>query len=156
MMLTAACESLTAGLEELKPLLPKHYEELSLHKFHGFPLNPNYAHYLARDMRGEIVYVAVRSGGALVGYFIGFLAPALHYQECLTLTMDILYVIPEARGEGGGQVLLKEVERVARARGVHVIWMGNKEHSKVHLTKLLQSVAYEHAESYWSKWVGGA
>ncbi len=153
MIISVAEESLTRGLPELKPVLPRHYEELSLHQFHDFALNPNYDHYLERDARGEVLYVVARSGGALVGYWIGFIVPALHYQDCLTGTMDICYIIPEARGHRGGQLLFAEVERCARRRGVDVLWMGNKERARVHLTELYQRLGYVHEETYWCKWL---
>jgi GNAT superfamily N-acetyltransferase len=155
MILTAAQESLSAGLEELKPLFPAHYQELSLHQWHGYPLDPDFDQYLARDARGEILYIALRAAGALVGYFVGFVTPAMHYRGCLTLTMDILYVVPEVRSQGGGNILLAEMERCAQQRGVNLIWMGNKERSKVHLTKLYEKRAYTHEETFWARWLDG-
>src|SRR3546814_12396519 len=98
-MLTAQVESLTEHLDALKPFFPLHWEELALNQ-KQVPLDPNYAIYLARDEAGEVLLVTLRKAGKIVGYFVGFIAPGLHYQTCLTLTMDIFYVLPEHRGDG--------------------------------------------------------
>lgn len=154
-MLTAQVESLAGGgLEELKPLLPLHYEELSLHKFHGIPLNPQYDAYLERERRGEVVYVTLRENGDLAGYFVGFVAPGLHYRDCLTLTMDIFYVVPEHRGQRAGVVLFEAVKREAVRRGVNAWFVGNKEHAKVHATALFLAMGFELSEQYYCLWLG--
>lgn len=153
-MITAQIESLTQGLEELKPLLPLHYEELSLHQFHGIPLNPQYDEYLRRDAAGMVLYVTLREDGKLIGYFIGFIASGMHYKDCLTLTMDIFYVIPEHRGSKGGITLFSAVKNEAKRRGVKAWFMGNKEHSKVHATALFEAMQAEKAETYYCLWLG--
>ena len=104
-------ESLAENLEELKPLLPLHYEELALDQ-EKVPLDPQYEVYLEREARGELLFVLVRGEGkAIVGYFIGFIAPGLHYQTCLTCTMDIFYIKQGARGNQLGVKLFQFVER---------------------------------------------
>lgn len=152
-MITAQIEPL--NLDELKPLLPKHYEELSLHQFHGFPLNPQYGVYLAREQDGQLLYATLRQYGVLCGYFVGFVNPGLHYQDCLTLTMDIFYILPEFRGNGGGVTLFTEVKREAVRRGVKAWFVGNKEHSKVHATALFEALGFEKSETYYCMWLGG-
>lgn len=153
-MITAQQESLTEGLPELKPLLPRHYEELSLHQFHGIPLNPQYGVYLDRDSRGELMYVTLRENGVLCGYFIGFVAPGLHYQDCLTLIMDIFYVLPEHRGAKAGVLLFSEVKKLAIKRGVKAWFVGNKEHSAVHATALFEALGFEKSETFHCMWLG--
>lgn len=152
-MITAQVESLTEGIEEIKPLFPLHYEELSLHQFHGIPLNPQYGVYLARDSRGEILYATLRENGVIAGYFVGFIAPGLHYQDCLTLTLDIFYVVPEHRGNGGGLILFNAVKKEAKRRGVKAWFVGNKEHSKVHATALFEAMGFEKSETYYCMWL---
>lgn len=154
-MITAQVESLAAGLEELKPLLPRHYEELSLHQFHGIPLDPQYHVYLQREAAGQVLFVTLRQGGQLAGYFIGFIAPGLHYQGCLTLTMDIFYTLPEHRGSGGGLTLFKAVKAEALRRGVRAWFVGNKEHARVHATALFEAMGFEKSETYYCMWLGG-
>jgi GNAT superfamily N-acetyltransferase len=152
-MLTAQVESLTEQLAELKPILPIHWEELALDK-DKVPLDPQYGVYLARDAQGEVLFVTLRDGGELMGYFIGFVAPGLHYRTCLTLTMDIFYVVPEHRGKHGGVALFEAVKKEAKRRGVNRWFVGNKEHSKVHAEALFLHLGFEKVETYYSMWLG--
>lgn len=152
-MLTAQVESLAEHLDALKPFFPLHWEELALNQ-RQVPLDPNYDSYLARDAAGEIILVTLRKSGEIVGYFVGFIGPALHYQTCLTLTMDIFWVRPEHRGEGGGFVLFKEVEREARRRGVQRMFVGSKCHKDA--SWLFQRLGYEEVERFYSCWMGEA
>lgn len=153
-MLTAQVENLTQRLDEMKPLFPRHYEEISLHQFHGHDLSPIYPIYLQRDARGEALLVTLRQAGALVGYFVGFIAPGLHYSSCLTLTMDIFYVLPEVRGQNGGAILFKEVEREARRRGVKAWFVGSKVQSSLHPDRLFEALGFELSERTYCKWLG--
>lgn len=152
-MITAQVESFSAGLNELKPLLPLHYEELALDK-DKVPLDPQYGIYLARDALGEVLYVTVREDGRLAGYFIGFIAPALHYQTCLTLTMDIFYIAEAHRGNGAGVMLFQTVKKEAVRRGVQRWFVGDKCHAAVHAETLFAAMGFEKVEHYWSIWLG--
>lgn len=146
-MLTAAPEPFTPFLEEVKPLLPEHYEELALDK-DRVPLSPQYDEYLKRDAQGMILCVAVRDAGELVGYFIGFVAPGLHYSTCLTLHLDIFWIHPDHRGQKGGFMLFKAVEAEARRRGVQRLFVGSKCHLPADF--LFEKLGYRQVETVWS------
>lgn len=151
-MLTAQVENLTENLEGLKAFFPMHWEELALNQ-KQVPLDPNYDTYLAKDAAGEMLLVTLRKEGEIVGYFVGFVGPALHYQTCFTLTMDIFYVLPEHRGSGGGFVLLKEVEREAKRRGVQRMFVGSKCHKDA--SWLFEKLGYDEVERFYCLWMGG-
>jgi len=87
-VITAQVEPWHPTIDEIKPLLHGHWEELALNK-DKVPLDPQWEFYDARDARGELMLVTLREAGRVVGYFIGFVAAGLHYRTCLTLTMDI-------------------------------------------------------------------
>ncbi len=148
-MLTASVESLTENLEILKPLLPLHWEELALNK-DKVPLDPQYEIYLERDRRGEVLFIALRNEGELVGYFVGFVAPGLHYKTCLTCIMDIFYVHPKHRGRSG-IVLFKAVEDECKRRGVDRVFVGSKCHKDA--SWLFEKLGYTEVERYFSKWL---
>jgi len=152
-MLTAQVENLTEMLDELKPFFPMHWEELALNQ-KQVPLDPNYSIYLAKDAAGEMMLVTLRKDGDLIGYFVGFVGPALHYQSCLTLTMDIFYVLPEHRGDGGGFVLFRAAEAEARRRGVQRMFAGSKCHKDA--SWLFEKLGYEEVERFYCLWMGGA
>jgi GNAT superfamily N-acetyltransferase len=144
-------ESFEERLPELLPLLPLHYEELALNQ-DKVPLDPQYEIYIERERRGELMFMVLRDGGELIGYFIGFVAPGLHYRTCLTLTMDIFFLHPEHRGNGAGYQMFKAVEAEAKRRGVDRMFVG----SKVHLDAswLFQRLGYTEVERYYTHWLG--
>lgn len=152
-MITAHIEMLASGLEELKPLLPGHYKELSLHQFHGIPLNPEYDKYLQREKMGECLYVTLRQAGRLVGYYVGFIMPGLHYRECLTAHADIFYVVPEVRGDGGGDILFSAVENELRRRRVNLWQAGEKIHLSQFTSALFRRHGLEPVETIYHKWM---
>lgn len=150
-MLTPSIESFTEKLDELKVLLPLHWEELALNK-DKVPLDPQYEVYMQRELRGGLLFITLRDAGKLVGYFIGFIAPGLHYKTCLTLTMDIFFVHPKARGQRGGVVLLKAVENECIRRGVDRMFLGSKLHKDA--SRLFEALGYSEVEKYYTKWIG--
>lgn len=149
-MITWGTETFPAFLEEAKALFPLHWEELALNK-DKVPLDPQYEIYLERDKRGEILLIVGRSSGKLIGYFVGFVAPGLHYRTCLTLTLDIFWVHPEYRG-GQGIKLFKAVEAEARRRGVQRMFVGSKLHKDA--SWLFERLGYTEVERYYSLWLG--
>jgi len=150
-MITYQVEALPGFLEELKPLLPIHWEELALNK-DKVPLDPQYDIYLSRDALGQVISMTMRDDGELVGYFIGFVAPGLHYKTCLTCTMDIFYVHPAHRGSGSGFGLFKAMEKEIKRRGVQRLFVGSKLHKDA--SWLFEKLGYQEVERYYSKWMG--
>lgn len=150
-MITAQIESFTQLLPLLKPMFPRHWEELALNQ-DKVPLDPQYDIYLKRDAMGELMLATVREDANLIGYFIGFIAPGLHYKTCLTLTMDIFYIWPEARGAGAGFHLFKAVETEAKRRGVQRMFVGSKLHKDA--SWLFEKLGYLEVERYYSIWLG--
>lgn len=150
-MITVLVEDLAERLDELKQLFPMHWEELALNR-DKVPLDPQYDVYLARASRGETMLVTLREQGILVGYFVGFVAPGLHYKTCLTLTMDIFYTAPWIRGGTAPLKLFRAVEAEATRRGVKRIFVGSKCHADA--SRLFEAMRYTEVERYFSKWIG--
>lgn len=149
--MTAQVENLTERLDEMMPLFPQHFEELALNK-DKVPLDPQYDIYLMRDARGEVLFVTLRELGELIGYFVGFVAPGLHYKTCLTLTMDIFYVRPDKRNGTAGIKLFRAVEKEAKRRGVQRWFVGSKTHADASV--LFEYLGFQKVETYYSKWIG--
>jgi GNAT superfamily N-acetyltransferase len=150
-MITFCVESATEKLSELQALFPAHWKELALNQ-DRVPLDPQYDVYLERDKRGELMFIAGRELGQLVAYFIGFVAPGLHYKTCLTLTMDIFRVSPEYRTGSAGIRLFRSVEQEAKRRGVQRIFVGSKCHADA--SALFERLGYDKVEMYYSKFLG--
>lgn len=150
-MITAQVEPYMDCLPELMACYDHHWEELALNK-DKVPLAPQYDIYEARDDAGQLLLVTLREAGRLVGYFIGFIAPGLHYKTCLTLTMDIFWTHPDVRGGFAGVKLFRAVEKDARRRGVHRIFYGSKMHKDA--SRLFEFLKMEPVEMYYTKWIG--
>lgn len=150
-MITYQVESFTERLPELKPILPLHYEELALDK-DKVPLSPQYDIYTKREALGELIFVTARKDGELVGYFIGFIAPGLHYSTCLTCIMDIFYIHPDYRGSNAGFEMFNYTEKKLKKRGVDRWFVG----SKVHLDAswLFERLGFDRVETTYSKYMG--
>lgn len=150
-MLTAQVETLAGGtLDELKPLFPGHYAELSRHQGRH-ALNPRYDAYLAKEAAGEVLCVTLRADGAIVGYLVGFVGPGLHYPSCLTCTPDIFYVHPDHRNAGAGRLLFKTAEAELRRRGVNLWMVGTKRHFDA--GPLLERLGFAPEETMHWKWL---
>lgn len=150
-MITAHVESFEHRLSELQVLLPLHYEELALNR-DKVPLSPVYQLYIDREREGGLLFVTLRDAGELVGYFIGFIAPGLHYSTCLTCTMDIFYVRKDKRKGSAGVRLFRFVESELRRRGVQRWFMGSKIHADA--SALFKRIGAKPVETYYSKWLG--
>lgn len=150
-MITVMLESFEERLPELLPLLPLHYEELALNQ-DKVPLDPQYPIYIERERRGELMFMVVRDAGELIGYFIGFVAPGLHYQTCLTLIMDIFFIHPAHRGNSTGHKLFKAAESEAKRRGVQRMFVGSKCH--LDASFLFEKLGYERCEITYTHWLG--
>lgn len=150
-MITFHVESFTASLPEFRPLLPVHWKELALNQEH-VPLEPQWEVYFERERRGELLFVAAREEGKIVGYYIAFIAPGLHYANCLTCTTDIFFIHPEKRVAMTSLKLFKFVEEELRRRGVKRWFIGSKVHADA--SAIFERLKFERVEVYYSKWMG--
>lgn len=159
-MITAAVEALRDCLEELKPLFDPHWKELALDQ-ERVPLSPNYPEYLKREAEGTVLCVVLRERGAVVGYFVGFVAPALHYQTTLTLTMDLYWIHPDYRAQDSlsqleedmlAELLFSTVKAEAVRRGVKRPFYGSKVHRDS--SGLFLQLGMYKADEYFSDWWG--
>lgn len=136
---------------ELKAMFPLHYDHLALNK-DAVPLDPQYETYEARQAAGEVLLVTARELGKIIGYFVGFIAPGLHYRTCLTCTMDIFFIHPDHRGPFVGIKLFKRVEQELKRRGVQRWFVGSKLHADVGV--LFKRLGFEPVEVHYSKMIG--
>jgi len=140
-----------AAIPELEPIIAEHYNELALNQ-DKVPLAPRWNIYDASEQANELLFVTCREHGKLVGYFIGFVTPGLHYSTCLTCNMDIFYISKEFRGGSLGIRLFSFVERELRTRGVQRFFVGSKTHADA--SALFKRLKFNKVETYYSKWIG--
>lgn len=149
-MLTAQVENLTASQPEVERLFQYHWEKLALDK-DKVPLDPQYEVYRQREARGEILYVTLRDAGKLVGYWIAFITPGLHYQTCLTAQLDIWNLVSGYETGQAAMILMRAVEREYRRRGINRSFVGEKLHRP--MGRLFKAFGYEPVETHYSKWI---
>lgn len=150
-MITVMPESFEEMLPELQEILPLHYEELALNK-DKVPLSPQYNIYIDSEREGQLLFMVMREAGEMIGYFIGFISPGLHYSTCLTCNMDIFYIHPDKRGHRYGKALFEAVEAENKRRGVQRWFVGSKCHKDA--SWLFQQLGFDRVEVYYSKWLG--
>jgi hypothetical protein len=150
-LITAAPESFTQVLPELKGLVHGHWEKLAIDK-DTIPLDPRYDIYLERDRRGEVLFMTLRDAGRLVGYWVGFVNPGLHYGTCLTHIMDIWNVLPEYEMTTAPLTLMRALERELKRRGVQRSIVIEKLHRPC--GRLFTLFKYEPVEMVYSKLIG--
>ena len=150
-MITFAVESFEESIPYLQFLLHEHYKELALNQ-DKVPLDPRYDIYINREQAGELIFVAARDAGQIVGYFIGFIQPGLHYATCLTCNMDIFYISKELRNGRLGVKLFKFVEKELKRIGVDRWFVGSKLHADA--SPLFKYLKFEPVETFYTKWLG--
>ena len=149
--LTTAVESFIKTLDELKPLFELHYDMLALDQ-DRVPLDPQYDVYAAHEAAGELSFVALRADGALVGYWVSFVCPALHYAGCKTAQMDMWFIHPGHAGGTAPLRLIRAVEAELRRRSVQRWSATEKLHTPC--GRLFEAVGMEKVEATYAKWIG--
>lgn len=149
--LSLQVEKFSDVIEEAKPLLFRHWEEIAL-DHDRVPLDPDWERYAELNDKGALSIVTMRRNGALVGYSVMIVARGFHYQSTLEARMDIFWIAPEVRGRMGGVRLFKAVEAELRRRGVKRIYCGSKLHKDS--SRLFQAMGYRPIEQWFSKWIG--
>ena len=136
-------------LEEVKPLLQKHYEEISASK--AFPLSPDYVAYVQMQSLEMLTCVTCRDDGVLIGYIAYFVKPHLHYLTCKTAVEDLYFIEPEYRKGMTGIKLFKKAEEVLKAKGVQRIIMSCK--TNLDHTKIFERLGYRFFEKHFDKFL---
>ena len=123
MAITIQRESVNQCIDDIQPLLKKHWQEVALHQ-DIIALDPDYDRYRAIETAGKLVVIAARDGQILIGYSVFVLHNHIHYIDCFMATNDVLFLDKEYRkGTTAGIRLLRESEAILKGLGVHrVMW----------------------------------
>lgn len=117
-MITFQVEKYDDVINEIWPMLEAHYLEIATDKMIK-PFDPDLDRYQAMEKSGMLRILTVRDTlqgssklmghdrGRLVGYFISFVMPGLHYQQTSMAINDIMYIDPTHRGGTIGYRLIK-------------------------------------------------
>ena len=132
--------------KEFEPLLEAHWREIANYQS-VIPLAVNWEAYRQADAGGKLVILTAREGDKLAGYSVFFVVRSPHYSSSVFGMNDVLYVRPEHRHGRAGVALIRESERVMKARGcVKISWHvkeRNADGSVNPLGAILRKMGYE-------------
>jgi len=113
-------------IEHVPGLLEAHWHESARNK-HLMVLKPDVARYQALEASGALLSLVAYVDDAIVGYSVNIVSPHLHYADLLCAHNDVLFVAKEYRESPLGLKLIRDTERAAKARGVHLMLWHAKE-----------------------------
>lgn len=113
-------------IEHVPGLLEAHWHESARNK-HLMVLKPDVPRYQALEAAGSLLSLVAYADDQIVGYSVNIVTPHLHYADLLCAHNDVLFVAKEYRESALGLKLIRDTERAARARGVHLMLWHAKE-----------------------------
>jgi GNAT superfamily N-acetyltransferase len=151
MMIEYKVESVEDCIDEIAPLIELHYEQVAMYK-DKIPLNPDYDKYRELDKLGLFHCVTARDEGDLVGYFISFIAPHIHYSDHKFAVNDIVYIGEAYRSTGVGLDMFSFAEAALKDLGVSVLSIHMK--TALPFDNLCKGLGYDYAERNYTKFIG--
>lgn len=139
-------------IDEMKPLLPRHWEEVAVDK-DKIRLDPDYERY-AKLCDDDVLFcfTARTEEGELVGYLWAFVQYNLHYKQSLCAFFDVYYLAPEYRQGFSGINLFAEAEKCLKEMGVEKMFTGTKLLRDV--SKIFQYLKWRPTEQSFTKYIG--
>jgi hypothetical protein len=126
--LTYAVEEWRDFYPEAKPIMQRHWEEIALDK-DRVKVSWNDHKYREMADNGILHVLAVRCEFKLVGYYLAFILPHLHYMEAGSMAFtDIYYILPEFRNAASSIEMFIEAEKTLRAKGCVKAYISSKIH----------------------------
>jgi len=144
-------EPLGEIVDELKPLLARHWSEIALHQ-DTIKLNVDWDAYFKLEDDGALFIYTARDDGILVGYFIVIAVSHLHYKDHVFAHNDVIFVAPEHRRKSTGARLIQFVEAQLKLSGVSVMMINTKRHQP--FDDLLIKLQFSESETIYSKLLG--
>ena len=115
-------EKLSEIIEEIKPLLYEHWQEIGIFDRDKHPLDPDWDLYFKAECAGIHFCLTARQDGKLIGYYSSFLLPKhFHYRSIYASDCDLFFLVPEYRTGLIGLNMLREAENVLKRKGVNMI-----------------------------------
>jgi GNAT superfamily N-acetyltransferase len=132
--------------KEITPLLERHWREIANYQ-EVIPLAVNFEAYRQADAGGKLLVLVAREGDSMIGYSVFMLIRSPHYRSSLFAMNDVIYVLPEYRKGRTGLALIRESEKLLKARGcVKISWHvkdRNADGTPNPLSAILRKFGYE-------------
>ena len=144
-------EFLTSVVDDIKPLIKSHWDEIALNQ-DRIKLNPDWDAYQNFEDQDRLRIFTARDKGELVGYFVVIIGVNIHYKDHLFASNDIIYLSPNHRKGFTGIRLIKFAEKCLREDGISVLTINTKVHQP--FDKLMDFLKFNKIERVYSKYVG--
>ena len=141
-----AHESYISVKDEIKPLLDEHWKEIALHQ-DDIKLEPNWNSYSRMAEQGALRVYTARKNGKLVGYFVVFVLPSMHYMRHLFANNDILFLKKSERKGTTGIRLIKFAVQELTNEGVTLINVNVKKSQD--FGPVMEHIGFTHVEDLW-------
>lgn len=141
-------------IEELKPHLHKHYEEVAMYT-DKIDLDPDYDMYGKMQNAGVLAIFTMRENDTyeIAGYNIFFVKEHVHYKNDIWAGNDIVYIAPEYRHEEDTIRFFEYCERQLKEEwNAHVVSYHMKTMKT--FTTLMEYLGMDHAEHVYTKYIG--
>ncbi len=139
-------ETLATSLEEAKPLLYKHWDEIAHYK--DIALDPDYEVYQKLEKNGMLqIFTARDAEGKIEGYAVFVLMYNPHYKKSLIAKQDIIYIDKQRRGIG--MFFIRWCDDKLKEMGVQVVCHHVKE--KHNFGPALERIGYELQDLLYTK-----
>lgn len=138
-------------IDQIKPLLDDHYNEIALDK-DAIKLNPDYGIYKSLCDSGTMRIITARDDAKLIGYCVCIIKYHLHYKDSLTAFNDIFYIAKEYRKGLTGVKLFIKTEEILKKYGVQRVAMNTKLHHDV--GAIFDRLGYRETERVFTKMIG--
>jgi len=145
---TFATEPLAKWFFDARPLFPLHYEELAMNQ-DAIKLDLDASRYEELEEKGALHIATVRDNGELVGYFVSFLMPHLHYASAGTMAYTDMYWLKPRYRTGYGAKLLLYVEHCWRQLGCTKAYLSCKV--KQDHTAMFKLLGFELSDFFFVK-----
>ena len=126
-------------LDELKPLLQQHWEELALDK-DQIPLDPNWPEYDRLEKSLNYHFYTIRDQGELIGYFGCVIGPHMHYKQTPHAITDLFWINPAYRKLGIGREFFSNIENLLKQLSIKKVVCGAK--ATVNHQKFFESLGW--------------
>lgn len=132
---------------ELNQLVPFFDQYMA---FYGKPDSAKYRQYLQDRLEGEegIIYVAYDAAGEAIGFVLNYFSFSSLALGKIVVLND-LYVVPDARGQGIGELLVRQVFELAKENGAVRVDLGTPKDNLV-AQKLYERLGFVRETKFYS------
>ncbi len=140
---------MSARIDEMWDLLALHWNEVAKNK-QVMVLKPDRRRYEEMERHGALLCLAALDfDGEIVGYSVCFIGPHIHYADLIVANNDVLFLREDLRPSTVGLRLIRETEKVARARGAQLMLWHAKQGTS--LDKIMPRMGYGVQDIIYSK-----